>query len=191
MTTQVRADSSPPALAGHLPREGGGVALLRRATLADVAPVARLSVQANGSAFRTSHPADLSAPELALRLLEELEAGVALYVADEGGRTVGFAQTGAPMIGDEGRLVELRSLCVAPDHDLSVVGRRLVRLALRDLGQRLGPVVLRAWAAAGSHEASVLRSAGGMPVGRRWGIGRAGATVRGVIYGWPGSAAFI
>lgn len=171
MTTLVRAE-----------------ALLRRATLADVAPVARLSVLANGGAFRSAHAGDLSAPELALTLLEELEAGVALYVADEGGRTVGFAQAGAPMIGDEGRLVELRGLCVAPDQDLSDVGRRLVRLVLRDLGQRLGPVVLRAWAAAGSSEASLLRAAGGVPVGRRRGIGRAGATVRGVVYGWPGPA---
>ncbi|HYW24719.1 MAG TPA: hypothetical protein VE953_11185, partial [Terriglobales bacterium] len=70
--------------------------VVRRATLADVAAVARMTVTANREVERQL-PAlkdgdELSAPELALRLLDDLDDGNLLYVAEREGRIVGFAQ---------------------------------------------------------------------------------------------------
>ena len=129
--------------------------VVRRATLADVAPAARLAAATNGGAYRAAPAGHRSAPEQALGLLRDLEEGIALYVADRAGRTVAFAQTAGPLIADEGRVVELRSLCLAPGLDPGELGRALVRLV-----------------------------AGGVPVGRCRGIGRSGAATRGVVYGW-------
>jgi GNAT superfamily N-acetyltransferase len=161
---------------------------VRRATLADVAPVARLSVPANRESQRDLPPLDavdeLSAPELALRLLDDLDDGNVLYVAEHEGRTAGFAQVTGLMVGDGGHLVELRRLYVAPEHRQRGLGRQLLRLVLHDLGQRANPPALRAWAATGSAAARFLEAAGGTTMRPRWKVGSGGIAVRGVVYGW-------
>ena len=162
--------------------------VVRRATLADVAAVARLSVPANREAevelpvLRDDE--DLGAPELALRLLDDLEDGNALYVAERDGRTIGFAQVTGLMVGEGGHLVELRRLYVAPEHRGRGVGRRLLGLVLHDLGQRPSPPALRAWAATGSNAGRFIESAGGLAMRQRWKVGSGGVAVRGVLYGW-------
>jgi len=162
--------------------------VVRRATLADVAAVARLSVPANREAevelpvLRDDE--DLGAPELALRLLDDLEDGNALYVAERDGRTIGFAQVTGLMVGEGGHLVELRRLYVAPEHRGRGVGRRLLGLVLRDLAQRASPPALRAWAATGSAAGSFIETAGGQVMRQRWKVGAGGVAVRGILYGW-------
>lgn len=165
--------------------------LVRRATLADVAEVARLSVLAGAEAQRdlpALHPAqELSAPDLALRLLEDLDDGNGLYVAELEGRVVGFAQVTGLMVGDGGHLLELRQLYVAPEHRLRGAGRLLLRLVLRDLAQRPGPPALRAWAATGSGAARFLEAAGGAATRQRWKVGSDGIAVRGLAFSWTAS----
>jgi GNAT superfamily N-acetyltransferase len=160
----------------------------RRATLADVAAVARLSVSANREARQdvpTLHePADLSAPELALRLLEDLDDGNGLYVAECAGRIVGFAQVSGLMVGDGGHLVELRRLYVVPERRRESLGRQLLTLVLRDLRQRANAPDLRAWAPVGSPAAGFLEAAGGAVLRQRWRVGSGGMAVRGVIFSW-------
>jgi len=161
---------------------------VRRATLADVAAVARLSVPANQE-VRRDLPAlhvgeELSAPELALRLLDDLEDGNLLYVAELQARIIGFAQVTGLMVGDGGHLVELRRLYVGPEHRQHGVGRQLLRLLLQDLGQRPNPPALRAWAAAGSVTACFLEAAGAAAMRQRWKVGPGGMAVRGVVYDW-------
>jgi len=161
---------------------------VRRATLADVAAVARLTVTANRELQRDlpslHDDAELSAPELALRLLDDLDDGNLLYVADRESRIAGFAQVTGLMVGDGGHLVELRRLYVTPELRRHGVGRQLVGLVLQDLAQRSNPPGLRAWAAAGSPAASFLELAEGSPMRPRWKVGPGGLAVRGVVYGW-------
>src|SRR5215831_5142432 len=121
----------------------GGV---RRASLADVAPMARLSVAANresrpdivaASPVATALlPPELSAPDLALRLLEDMDDGHLLYVAERDCRIVGFAQVTGLMVGDGGHLVELRRLYVTPEQRGRGWGRQLLRLVRHELAQR-------------------------------------------------------
>ena len=162
--------------------------VVRRATLADVAAVARLTVAANREAQRDL-PAlhddeELSSPELALRLLEDLDDGNLLYVTEREGRIVGFAQVTGLMVGDGGHLVELRRVFVQQEHRQRGVGRQLLRLVLQDLAQRPSPPALRAWAAAGSGAGRFLSSAGGVLMRQRWKVGPGGIAVRGVVYDW-------
>ncbi len=160
---------------------------VRRATLADVAAVARLTVPANHEAQRdlpSLQDDELSAPELALRLLDDMNEGNVLYVAEIEGRTVGFAQVTGLMVGDGGHLVELRRLYVTPEHRQRGLGRRLVELVRQELAQRASPPALRAWAAAGSTAARFLETSGGTATRSRWKVGRGGMAVRGAVYGW-------
>jgi GNAT superfamily N-acetyltransferase len=161
---------------------------VRRATLADVAPVARLSVSANEEAQRAlpalSEGDDLSAPELALRLLEDLDDGNLLYVAERESRIAGFALVTGLMVGDGGHLVELRRVYVVPELRRRGVGRQLLRLVLRELAHRTNPPALRAWAATGSDAGRFLLSAGATVVRQRWKVGAGGIAVRGVVHGW-------
>jgi ribosomal protein S18 acetylase RimI-like enzyme len=161
---------------------------IRRATLADVAAVARLSVPANREAQHDLPPLndreELSAPELALRLLDDLAEGNALYVAERDGRIVGFGQVTGLMVGDGGHLVELRRLYVAPEHRQRGLGRQLLTLVLQELAQRPGPPALRAWAATASDAARFLEIAGGAAMRPRWKVGPGGIAVRGAVYGW-------
>jgi ribosomal protein S18 acetylase RimI-like enzyme len=161
---------------------------VRRATLADVAAVARLSVRARCEAQlelpSLQDPAEVTAPELALRLLEDLDDGHSLYVAERDGAIVGFAQLTGLMVGDGGHLVELRGLFVTPEQRRRRFGRLLLRLALRDLHQRPSPPALRAWAASGSSAARFLEAAGGTVVKQRWKVGTGGLAVRGLIFDW-------
>jgi GNAT superfamily N-acetyltransferase len=161
---------------------------VRRGTLADVAGVARLSVPANREAELEITPppgvSELSAPDLALRLLEDLDDGHALYVAEREGRLVGFAQISGLMVGDGGHLVELRRLYVIPDQRRRGVGRELLRLVLRDLRQRPAPPALRAWAGCGSQAARFMECVRGAPVRQRWKVGAEGVAVRGTVFGW-------
>lgn len=162
--------------------------VLRRATLADVAAVARLSVHANQQACEEV-PAlgDLepqSAPELALRLLDELDDGSLLSVAERQGRIVGFALASGLMVADGGHLVELKRVYVAPDHRRRGIGGQLLRMVLRDVAQRTGTVSLRAWAAVGTPSAAFLTALGASPVRDRWKVGRGGIAVRGQVFGW-------
>lgn len=161
---------------------------VRRATLADVAPVARLSVPANQEAQREL-PAlgdgeELSAPELALRLLDDLDDGNLLYVAERESRIVAFAQVTGLMVGDGGHLVELRRIYVVPELRHRGIGRQLLRLLLQDLAHRPNPPALRAWAAAGSEAGRFLLATGGTVVRQRWKVGAGGMAVRGVVHGW-------
>jgi ribosomal protein S18 acetylase RimI-like enzyme len=162
--------------------------VVRRATLADVAAVARLTVAANREAQRDL-PAlhdeeELSAPELALRLLEDLDDGNLLYVADRDGRIAGFAQVTGLMVGDGGHLVEVRRLYVAPEQRRQGAGRQLLALVRHDLAQRPNPPSLRAWAPSGSGAACFLELAEGAATRQRWKVGPGGIAIRGVVYGW-------
>jgi ribosomal protein S18 acetylase RimI-like enzyme len=160
----------------------------RRATLADVAAVARLSVTANRESQRDlpslHDEEELSSPELALRLLDDLDDGNLLYVAEREGRIAGFAQVTGLMVGDGGHLVELRRLYVAPETRRRGLGRRLVGLVLDELAERPNPPALRAWAASGSAAAGFLELAEGTAMRQRWKVGSGGIAVRGVVYGW-------
>ncbi|HXM57964.1 MAG TPA: GNAT family N-acetyltransferase [Candidatus Dormibacteraeota bacterium] len=160
----------------------------RRATLADVAAVARLSEPASREA-RHDLPAlsegdELSAPELALRLLDDLEDANLLYVAEREAQIIGFAQVTGLMVGDGGHLVELRRIYVTPDHRQGGVGRALLHLVLQDLAQRSNPPALRAWAATGSEMGRFLEAAGAAAMRQRWKVGPGGIAVRGVVYDW-------
>jgi GNAT superfamily N-acetyltransferase len=161
---------------------------VRRATLADVAAVARLSVNASREAERDFpsllSAVEFSAPELALRLLEDLDDGNSLYVAEREGRVVGFAEITGLMVGDGGHLVELRRLYVAPQMRRHGLGRQLLKLILHDLGRRSNPPALRAWAAAGSATASFFESTQAVPARHRWKVGAGGLAVRGTVYSW-------
>jgi ribosomal protein S18 acetylase RimI-like enzyme len=162
--------------------------VVRRATLADVAAVARLTLAANREAQRDlpalQDEEELSSPELALRLLDDLGDGNLLYVAEREARIVGFAQVTGLMVGDGGHLVELRRLYVAPESRRRGVGRQLVDLVRQDLAQRPNPPSLRAWAAAGSTAACFLELAEGTAMRPRWKVGPGGIAIRGVVYSW-------
>ena len=161
---------------------------VRRATLADVASVARLSVPANEEAQRDlpvlGEGEELSAPELALRLLDDLDDGGLLYVAERESRIIGFARVSGLMVGDGGHLVELRRIYVVPELRQRGVGRQLLRLVLQDLAHRTNPPALRAWAASGSEAGRFLLASGGAEVRHRWKVGGGGMAVRGVVYDW-------
>src|SRR5215470_9167255 len=162
--------------------------VVRRATLADVAAVARMTVSANREAEHElpalKDEIELSAPELALRLLDDLDDGNLLYVAERDSRIVGFAQVTGLMVGDGGHLVELRRLYVTPELRRRGTGRQLLALIRHDLGQRQNPPSLRARAASGSAAAGFLEVADGTPTRPRWKVGPGGIAIRGVVYGW-------
>jgi GNAT superfamily N-acetyltransferase len=162
--------------------------VVRRATLADVASVARLTVTANHEAQRDlpelQDEEELSSPELALRLLDDLDDGNLLYVAEREARIVGFAQVTGLMVGDGGHLVELRRLYVVPELRRRGAGRQLVGLVRQDLAQRPNPPALRAWAPAASAAAGFLELAGGTAARPRWKVGPGGIAIRGVVYAW-------
>jgi GNAT superfamily N-acetyltransferase len=163
---------------------------VRKATLADVAAVARLSARSHldgepdGAA--PLHQGDQSAPEIALRLLEDLDDGGVLYVAELERDIVGYAEVTGLMVGDGGHLVELRRLYVAPERRGRGLGRRLVTLVLQDLAPRGGGSVpaLRAWAPFGSRMATFLEMAGGTVVRQRWKVSAGDTAMRGVVFGW-------
>jgi ribosomal protein S18 acetylase RimI-like enzyme len=159
----------------------------RRATLADVAAVARLTVMADRESAHHLPPEgreEPSAPELALRLLDDLDDGHGLYVAERETRIIGFAQVTGLMVGDGGHLVELRRLYVAPEMRQRGVGRQLLSLVLRDIAQRPNPPALRAWAATGTVSVRFLEALAGTAMRPRWKVGQGGLAVRGVVYGW-------
>jgi GNAT superfamily N-acetyltransferase len=154
--------------------------------------VARLSVAANREArpdlttpvATALLPLELSAPDLALRLLEDLDDGHLLYVAERDCRIVGFAQLTGLMVGDGGHLVELRRLYVLPEQRGRGWGRQLLRLVRHELAQRQSPPALRAWAPAGSPAADFLEAAGAAPSRPRWKVGPGDMAVKGTVYGW-------
>jgi len=162
---------------------------VRRATLADVASVARLSVCANGEVW--DGVADLrqaiepSAPEIALRLLEDLDEGHLLYVAGCQRCIIGFAHVSGPAAQGGGQTVELKCVYVAPEHRRRGLGRQLLRFVLRELRNRPNPPALRAWAATASTSARFLTMAGGQPVRERWKVRQGTFAVRGIVFDWP------
>ena len=162
---------------------------VRRATLADVASIARLSVCANREAWDgvpALHPeVEPSAPEIALRLLEDLDDGNALYVAGCQRGNAGFAHVTAPTAQDGVQIVELECIYIAPEQRQRGLGRHLLSFVLRDLRNRPDRPALRAWAATASTLASFLSVAGGQPIRERWKVSRGTFAVRGLIFDWP------
>lgn len=160
---------------------------VRRAGLADVAGVARLSVLADREADAElpslKSATELSAPEIALRLLDHLDDGDALYVAERERGVVGFAHVSGLMVGDGGHLVEVRRVYVTPELRRRGLGRQLLRLIQRDLYRRPNPPALRAWAGVGSIAEQFLQAVGATAVRQRWKVGSGGIAVRGVVYG--------
>jgi GNAT superfamily N-acetyltransferase len=150
---------------------------LRRATLADLAEIARTHAR------ELSPTPSLSPPELALRLLADLDAGATLYVALRGEQVIGFAHAGPPTLEAGGRLVELKHCVVVPRERGLGAGRRLVHMAVRDLRGLAGPVALVAWTEEGSAGAAFLAAAGAVPVTCQWRVDRTGAA-RWVLHGW-------
>ena len=183
------AAAGPPAGAATTPFHLTGVANgVRRATLADVASVARLSVAANRDAD-AEVPAlqarpELTAPEIALRLLDDLEDGDLLYISERDGSVAGFAHVSGLMVGDGGHLVEVRRVYVANEFRRRGLARQLVRLIQRDIGRRPNPPALRAWAAFDTVGERFLAAVGAEVVRQRWKVGSGGIAVRGVVYGW-------
>lgn len=187
----------PPPLLGPKPRAAanlsrvrrvpqsraseGAFSSARRATLADVAAVARLTAQASDVRCAVASR-ERTAPEIAVRLLEDLEAGSVLYVAERQGLIVGFAQVTEIMVADGGHVIELRLFYVMPDLRRHGIGGQLLRLLVDDLRLALMPE-LRAWAPKGSGAASFLQSAGGRPLRDRWRV-QGGVAVRGTVFGW-------
>lgn len=147
-----------------------------------------MSVPASGELKRhlppSADPWELSAPELALRLLEDLDDGGQLYVAEHEARIAGFAQVTGLMVGDGGHLVELSRLYVVPELRRQGMGRELLALVLQDLAQRPSPPSLRAWASCGSEASRFLELAGATATRQRWKVGAGDIAVRGVVYGW-------
>lgn len=162
---------------------------VRRATLADVASVARLSVCANREAWdgvpSLHQGIEPTAPDIALRLLEDLDDGHVLYVAGYQRCDVGFAHVTGPTTEGGGQVVELNCIYVAPEHRCHGLGRQLLRFALRDLRSRPNPPALRAWAATASLSAHFLSLAGGQPVRERWKVRQETFAVRGIVFDWP------
>ena len=162
---------------------------VRRATLADVASVARLSVCANQEAWDEVpglHQAiEPTAPDIALRLLEDLDDGHVLYVAGYQRCDVGFAHVTGPTTEGGGQEVELKCIYVAPEHRCHGLGRQLLRFAVRDLRNHPNPRALRAWAATASSSARFLSVAGGQPVRERWKVSQGTFAVRGIVFEWP------
>ena len=187
------AAAGPPAGAAttpsHLTEMGpASPSAVRRATLADIAAVARLSVAANREAD-AEVPAlqgdtELSAPEIALRLLDDLDDGDVLYVAERDRCLAGFAHVSGLMVSDGGHLVEVRRVYVARGFRRRGLARQLVRLVQRDVSRRPNPPALRAWAAVGTVAERFLESVGANVVRPRWKVGSGGVAVRGVVYGW-------
>jgi len=187
------AAAGPPAGAATTPSCLTAMGLappnaVRRATLADIAAVARLSVAANRETD-AELPAlqgetELSAPEIALRLLDDLDDGEVLYVAERDRRVAGFAHVSGLMVSDGGHLVEVRRVYVAQGFRRRGLARQLVRLIQRDLSRRPNPPALRAWAAVDTVAERFLEAVGATAVRPRWKVGSAGVAVRGVVYGW-------
>lgn len=161
---------------------------VRRATLADIAAVARLSVAANREADAEvpalQSETELSAPDIALRLLDDLDDGDVLYVAERERRVAGFAHVSGLMVSDGGHLVEVRRIYVAQGSRRRGLARQLVRLIQRDLSRRPNPPAMRAWAALDTVAERFLEAVGASAVRPRWKVGSAGVAVRGVVYGW-------
>lgn len=161
---------------------------VRPATLADVAAVARLSVSANREAYLElpvlQDSDELCAPEIALRLLDHLEDGDVLYVAERDRCVVGFAHVSGLMVGDGGHLVEVRRVYVAPEHRRRGVGRQMLKLIQREVGRRPNPPALRAWASIDSVGEQFLQGVGASALRQRWKVGSGGIAVRGIVYGW-------
>ena len=163
-------------------------ASVRRASLADVAAVARLTVGANREAD-AEVPAlqttpELTAPEIALRLLDDLEDGDIVYVGERDRCVAGFAHVSGLMVGDGGHLIEIRRVYVDPEHRRRGLGQQLVRLIQRDIGRRPNPPALRAWAAFDTVGEYFLAAVGANAVRQRWKVGSGGIAVRGVVYAW-------
>ncbi len=166
---------------------------MRKATLADVASVARMWVCAEREAWNevpALHAAvELSAPEVAIRLLRHLDDGHLVCVAERQGRIIGFAHVSRPSVGEGFVPVELRCLYIQPEHRHRGLGRHLLRFVLRDLAQRSNPPELLAWAAQGSTAAGFFALAGGRPARERWKVGRGMLAVRGIVFDWhPGDS---
>lgn len=175
--------------AATIPSHLTGVATgVRGASLADVAAVARLMVAANREAD-AEVPAlqttpELSAPEIALRLLDDLEDGDTVYVCERDRCVAGFAHVSGLMVGDGGHLIEVRRIYVAPEHRRKGLGRQLVLLIQRDIGRRPNPPALRAWAAVDTVGEYFLAAVGANAVRQRWKVGSGGIAIRGVVYAW-------
>jgi len=161
---------------------------VRRATLADIAAIARLSVAANRESD-AELPAlqgetELTAPEIALRILDDLDDGDVLYVAERERHVAGFAHVSGLMVSDGGHLVEVRRVYIAHGFRGRGLARQLIRLVQRDLSRRPNPPALRAWAAADTVAERFLEAVGASAVRPRWKVGSGGVAVRGVVYGW-------
>ena len=118
-----------------------------------------------------------------MRLLEDLETGDALYVAERQGRVVGFAQISELMVADGGHVVELLRIYVAPEHRRRGLGGDLVRALLHGFRPPVQPV-LRAWAAHGSPVERFFQATGARPLRPRWKVVAGEVAIRGTVYAW-------
>ncbi|HLH71588.1 MAG TPA: GNAT family N-acetyltransferase [Candidatus Dormibacteraeota bacterium] len=158
-------------------------ATVRVATLADVAEVARLAARGLGERLQ-GEPA-LSAPEIAVRLLEDLETGDQLYVGERQGRVVGFAQASELMVAEGGHVVDLLRIYVAPEHRRQGLGGALVRALLHSFRPPVRPV-LRAWAPYNSPIERFFQATGARPLRQRWKV-VGEVALRGMVYAWSRS----
>jgi ribosomal protein S18 acetylase RimI-like enzyme len=163
--------------------------LVREAGEGDVAGIARVHVESSRAAHAGLLPAETLAAFDFERRLETWGATLAsgvefVYVAEEGGRVVGFASGGAERAGDAEFDGELYTVYVLPARQRLGAGR-LLTLAVAERLSAEGFGALLLWVLEGNGPARrFYESLGGAAVRRKEG-GRGGRALAEVGYGWP------
>lgn len=167
-----------------------GSLLIREATVADAASIARVRIDTWKSAYAgiipAEHLASLSHEEYAQRLQERINSiqpEQFLLVAETQGEIVGFAYGGPERSGDDVYRGEIYALYVLPAYQRRGIGRKLVGASARRLRQA-GMSNLLIWALAANPFRQFYEAVGGQPVRAR-GVEIGGVWLQGVGYGWP------
>jgi ribosomal protein S18 acetylase RimI-like enzyme len=163
--------------------------LVREATARDAAGIARVHVESS----RAAHAGLLPAATLSVFTFERRRetwavtlagGGEFVYVAEEGGRVVGFASGGAERAGDAEFDGELYAVYILPGEQRRGSGRRLT-LAVAGRLAAEGFRAMLLWVLEGNEPARrFYESLGGARV-RRKRDERAGGAPAEVAYGWP------